>query len=331
MRRLSFFACCALLCTACNPAELPAGTDVGPELDASDAAERDAAASDARLGDAGQGEPGLDGGDAGAVLDAGDAASIDAGHDLDAYDDTNAVVMQDAGAFACAPRVHLTGSPLGASYDWTDCGGSDAPGSAASWTYDMINGAGGIAFFRAPSIAAGAAGQAFVGTYVLPSATVPAPVAIVCSGSSSTLDVDDAGLVTGFSFRHATTLHTAGTSATGGLVIAMGATSAVFDGDIGTHHFASATAIPFGVYDENGAYMTLQIGTTALSLTLVRYVDTIMLGILQIGSGSTTDVYLFDSGSATDTTITLPATTTLLGTCDGAATASASLDGTIAR
>jgi hypothetical protein len=337
-----FFACCSVLCVACGTTP-PAGdvdadlrTDAGRDAATDGAVLGDAARMDADTSTSDTGNSSSDAGDVSnddAGSDAGDAATMDArdaSHDANDIvdDDTGATVVPDATVLGCAPSAHLSGNPLGAGYDWMGCGGSTARGSAANWTYNVLTVDGGMGFFHAPSIAAGSTGQAVVGTFLLPPPSGAAPLAIVCAGPASTVDVDDASYVSGFAFHGATTLHTAGSSAAGGLVITIGS-STTLAGDVGSHHFASATATTFGTYDATGANMTLLIGTTALSLALARDVDAIMIGIVQIASGSTTDVYTFSSGTATTTTITLPATVTLLGTCDAASTGAASLDGVL--
>ena len=347
MRSL-FFACCSLLCLACDPPPPAGDPDAGSRPDASDAAtdggrsgdtgntSMDASDTSIDVGstphdagdassDAASGADAQDGSSDGSSVDARDA-STDANDIVNA--DTGAAVVPDATVLGCDPSTHLSGDPLGTSYDWMGCGGTETRGTGSIWTYNLVVVDGGIGFFHAPSISSGSAGQSVVGTFLLPPPSVAAPLAVVCSGNGSTIDVDAAGAVTGLGFRSATTLHTTGSDATGGLVITIGSPSTI-DGDLGTHHFASAAATTFGTYDATGANMTMTIGTTALSLVLARNVDAIMIGVAQVASGSTTDVYTFGSGTATSTTVTLPATVSLLGTCDGAGTGTRSLDGTI--
>ena len=347
--RLLFFACCSFLCVACGGTP-PAGdvdadlrTDAGRDaatdgalsgdadhtsMDAGDTSTQDTGRTSSYAGDAGNDDAGGDA--SGHVEDAAIIDANDASHDANDIvdDDTGAMVVPDATVLGCAPTTHLTGNPLGAAYDWMGCGGSETLGSASNWTYNVITVDGGVGFFRAASIATGATGQAAVGTFLLPAPSVAAPQAVVCSGPSSTVDVDGAGYVSGFAFHGATTLHTSGSSAAGGLVITIGS-STTLAGDVGTHHFASATATTFGTYDATGANMTMLVGATSLSLALARDVDAITIGIVQVASGSTTDVYTFSSGTATSTTVTLPSTVTLLGTCDGASAGAASLDGAL--
>lgn len=349
MRLLAVVGLCSVVSWGCETHPVTPGFDVGPRPDTARFdggpdtgvdADIDAFALDANVDadidafalDMGT-SPG-DAGDAGGTDTGADAPAQDAGRDASrdanniSMDDTGATVMPDVGMLGCAPSTHLTGMPLGSAYDWMGCGGTDARGTASNWTYNIIVTDGGIGFFHAASITAGAAGQSALGTFLLPPPSVAAPLAVVCSGTGSTVDVDGARAVTAFSFRNATTLHTSGSSAAGGLVITMGG-STVLNGDVGTHHFASATATTFGTYDATGSNMTMLVGTTALSLTLARNVDAIMVGVLQVASGTTTDVYTFNSGTATATTVTLPATVSLLGTCDGSSTGAQSLDGTI--
>lgn len=337
-----------MLYVACGTTPPAGSPDVGPRRDASDTAtldgggEADSGVDSGNAMDAGDtsnGDTGTDAGDAPNDDASGDASIQDTGdastHDASTHDannltlaDTGAVIVPDVGILGCTPSTHLTGDPLGSPYDWTGCGGLEALGSASNWTYNLLVADDGVGFFHAPSIASGTTGQPIVGTFLLPPPSVAAPFAVVCSGTTSTVDIDAGGNVSGFALRNTTTLHSSGNSASGGLIITMGS-STVLSGDVGTHHFASAADSTYGIYDALGANMTMSIGTTELSLMVERAGNSIILGVVQVASGSTTDVYTFSSGTATATTVTLPSTLSFLGACDGSSAGTQSLTGTV--
>ncbi len=339
----SFFVlACATVLAGCPTTPPPVGgIDTGSREDSGetppDGGPHDGGGSgmdggDAAGADAGQGADG--GGDAGSS-DAGsgtDAPIGDAGRDANdiVRADTGVMVLPDSGMLGCTPTTTLTGDPLGFAYDWSMCGGEEIRGDTTGWAYNLVSADYGVGFFHAAGVTLGTMRQAATGTFLLPAASVPAPAAVVCAGTGSTVDLDASGYVSAFSFRNATTLHAAGTSVTGGLVITVGS-SPTLNGDLGTHHFASAADVAHGPYDAAGADMTLTVGASVVSVVLERSGDTILNGVVQVASGATTDVYTVTSGSATSAAITLPATVTFLGSCDGGATGTRSLGGTVAH
>ena len=343
----SFFVLvCAMALAGCPTTPPPVGgIDTGSREDSgeppADGGTRDGGGGgmdggDAATIDAGQGTDDAGGlADAGTSDDGGSAdASLDAHRDDDANDivqsDSGATLMNDAGMLGCSPTVTLSGDPLGFAYDWMRCGGEQTRGDSTSWAYNLVVADYGLGFFHAASVTPGVMNQALTGTFLLPASSLPAPRVLVCSGTTSNVDLDAAGYVTAFDFEHATVLHTAGTSAPGGLVLTVGS-STTLSGDVGTHHFASTADATNGPYDAAGADMTLTLGTTFVSLVFERSGNTIVDGVIEVASGAVTDVYTFDAGTATATTITLPATLSYLGSCDGAATTGTHfLTGTVA-